>query len=168
MRRNHPRCGLPGSLGIVGCLVLVAASGCTMCPDPYDYSGPVPNGTAPQNDFRARSNGILPLGAAPKPWPPVVEREEQPGVPTEADGMDAVTASAELDDPIAEPTADDLEPAAEGSVAAEDEAPAVAGGIDVLPAVVEEPVADILPPASPRRSPLVPPLRETPGWRPRG
>ena len=35
-----------------------------MCPDPYDYSGPVPNGSTPQNDFRARSNGILPIGAS--------------------------------------------------------------------------------------------------------
>lgn len=46
-----------------------------MCPDPYDYSGPVPNGSVPQNDFRARSNGILPLGAAPRPWPPIVRHE---------------------------------------------------------------------------------------------
>jgi hypothetical protein len=44
-----------------------------MCPDPFDYSGPVPNGSSPQNDFRARSNGILPLGAAPKPWPLIVK-----------------------------------------------------------------------------------------------
>lgn len=49
-------------------------AGCTMCPDPYDYSGPVPNGSAPQNDFRARSNGIVPIGAAPRPWPPIVKR----------------------------------------------------------------------------------------------
>ena len=46
----------------------LASVGCTMCPDPFDYSGPVPNGSSPQNDFRARSNGILPLGAAPRPW----------------------------------------------------------------------------------------------------
>lgn len=51
----------------------LASAGCTMCPDPFDYSGPVPNGSSPQNDFRARSNGILPLGAAPKPWPPLVK-----------------------------------------------------------------------------------------------
>ena len=59
----------------VAAVVLTAATGCTMCPDPYDYSGPVPNGSAPQNDFRARSNGILPIGAALEPWPPVVERK---------------------------------------------------------------------------------------------
>ncbi len=53
----------------------VLLAGCTMCPDPYDYSGPVPSGSAPQNDFRARSNGILPLGAAPRPWPPIVRHE---------------------------------------------------------------------------------------------
>jgi hypothetical protein len=51
----------------------VAAGGCTMCPDPLDYSGPVPNGSTPQNNFWARSNGILPLGASPRPWPPIVQ-----------------------------------------------------------------------------------------------
>ncbi len=56
-------------------IAAVLLAGCTMCPDPYDYSGPVPNGSAPQNDFRARSNGIEPIGLAPKPWPPIVKRE---------------------------------------------------------------------------------------------
>jgi hypothetical protein len=55
--------------------LVVLAAGCTMCPDPYDYSGPVPNGSAPQNDFRARSNGIIPIGMAPRPWPPIVKRD---------------------------------------------------------------------------------------------
>jgi len=64
----------------VAAVVLIAATGCTMCPDPYDYSGPVPNGSAPQNDFRARSNGILPIGAAPQPWPPIVrQKTDEPG-----------------------------------------------------------------------------------------
>lgn len=45
-----------------------------MCPDPFDYSGPVPNGSAPQSDFRARSNGIVPIGMRPRPWPPIVKR----------------------------------------------------------------------------------------------
>ena len=57
-------------------VTMVAAAlltGCTMCPDPYDYSGPVPNGSSPRNNFRARSNGILPIGAAPVPWPPIVK-----------------------------------------------------------------------------------------------
>jgi len=75
----------------------LASVGCTMCPDPFDYSGPVPNGSSPQNDFRARSNGILPLGAAPKPWPLIVKnsgataegpRENEP-TPTLADEADA-------------------------------------------------------------------------------
>ena len=57
--------------------VLVAAAGCTACPDPFDYSGPVPNGSAPHNDFCARSNGILPLNAAPAPWPPVVNEDRE-------------------------------------------------------------------------------------------
>lgn len=60
--------------GACACLVVLSC-GCTMCPDPFDYAGPVPNGSAPQNDFEARSNGILPLGATTKPWPPLVERE---------------------------------------------------------------------------------------------
>ena len=58
-------------------VVLAAAAlltGCTMCPDPYDYTGPVPNGSTPQNDFRARSRGIIPLGSAPRPWPSIVKQ----------------------------------------------------------------------------------------------
>jgi hypothetical protein len=54
-------------------LLAVAATGCTMCPSPFDYSGPVPNGSVTQNDFCARSNGILPLNATPSPWPPIVD-----------------------------------------------------------------------------------------------
>jgi len=56
-------------------LAVSLLAGCTMCPDPYDYSGPVPNGSAPQNDFRARSNGIEPIGLAPRPWPPIVSAD---------------------------------------------------------------------------------------------
>ena len=79
---------------------MVACAGCTLCPDPFDYSGPVPNGSPPQNDFRARSGGILPLNAAPKPWPPVVKddaRLPEPGPtiaepePQLADDPDPVT-----------------------------------------------------------------------------
>jgi hypothetical protein len=70
-------------------MVIVAVStGCTMCPDPFDYSGPVPNGSAPQNDFCARSNGILPLNAAPQPWPLIVKDqgpESEEGQPTPAE-----------------------------------------------------------------------------------
>ncbi len=61
---------------------MLAAAGCTMCPDPFDYAGPVPNGSAPQNDFRARSNGILPLGTAARPFPPVVKASPEQPSPT--------------------------------------------------------------------------------------
>lgn len=102
-----PGASMGRSAGIAVIRVLAGAgivmlAGCTMCPDPYDYSGPVPNGSAPQNDFRARSNGILPLGAAPRPWPPIVRRDgdgrgaeglvRRVGTPTPA--PDAVTLAA--------------------------------------------------------------------------
>ena len=61
-------------------VLALAATGCTMCPNPFDYSGPVPNGSAPQNDFYARSNGILPLNASPTPWPPIVDGEDDQDV----------------------------------------------------------------------------------------
>ena len=69
--------GAAGRALLVG-VALVAATGCTMCPDPFDYSGPVPNGSPPQNDFMARSNGILPLDAAPRPWPLIVKGNDEP------------------------------------------------------------------------------------------
>ena len=53
-----------------------------MCPSPFDYSGTVP-GSANQNDFRIRANGILPIWKRPKPWPPIVSVEkEEPRVAT--------------------------------------------------------------------------------------
>ncbi len=71
--------GLPSRTGLLAAgAALVMLAGCTMCPDPYDYSGPVPNGSVTQNDFRARSNGIAPIDAAPRPWPPIVRRESKP------------------------------------------------------------------------------------------
>ena len=45
-----------------------------MCPSPFDYSGTVP-GSANQNNFRLRANGVLPIWMRPKPWPPVVSQE---------------------------------------------------------------------------------------------
>lgn len=60
--------------GLLPAFLAMVVTGCTMCPDPHDYSGPVPNGSPPQNDFRARSNGILPIGAAPHPWPTIVKK----------------------------------------------------------------------------------------------
>ena len=74
-----PRAWTLATVAAVG----LASIGCTMCPDPFDYSGPVPNGSSPQNDFRARSNGILPLGAAPRPWPLIVKNS---GAPAESSG----------------------------------------------------------------------------------
>jgi hypothetical protein len=65
--------------GLLPAFLAMVVTGCTMCPDPHDYSGPVPNGSPPQNDFRARSNGILPIGASPHPWPTIVKTS--PGVP---------------------------------------------------------------------------------------
>ena len=87
------------------CLVTLAigmmlSTGCTMCPDPYDYSGPVPNGSAPQNDFRARSNGILPISGVPRPWPPVVNVE-----PDRADERGVTVPALEMADDASPPEA---------------------------------------------------------------
>jgi len=69
--------GVPGA-GRVLALAAAMLAGCTMCPDPFDYSGPVPNGNVGQNDFRARSNGILPLGGQPPTWPRIVGPTRRP------------------------------------------------------------------------------------------
>ena len=82
------------TLVALACSAMLSA-GCTMCPDPYDYSGPVPNGSAPQNDFRARSNGIAPIDAAPRPWPPIVKREADAEGPVVAAAESAVAGEAE-------------------------------------------------------------------------
>ena len=111
-------CSLP-QRPIIGAAVLLLAllglsgtSGCTMCPDPFDYSGPVPNGSAPQNNFLARSNGILPLGASTKPWPPLVKSVVPTPPPAEVELVDALEVDAievdalEVDEPVAnDPTA---------------------------------------------------------------
>ncbi len=63
-------------------IIALVSNGCTMCPSPFDYSGTVP-GSANQNDFRIRANGILPIWKRPKPWPPIVSVEkEEPRVAT--------------------------------------------------------------------------------------
>ncbi len=82
-------------------LLAVAATGCTMCPDPFDYSGPVPNGSAPQNDFCARSNGILPLNVTATPWPPIVEGDYDAGEANEA--VAAYPAAVVVADYVDEP-----------------------------------------------------------------
>lgn len=161
----------------------VLLAGCTMCPSPYDYSGPVPNGSAPQNDFRARSNGTRPLGSAPRPWPPIVKADPRirgSGTPTLAD-PDAVLVADAPDDSVAEPVSI-LVPAtaidsADGTAAADvtataatlvtpaeapaSEAPRTASD----PGDAEAGALQIAPP-----EPLaieMPSLAETPGWRPR-
>jgi hypothetical protein len=98
---------------LLAAAILAASTGCTMCPDPYDYSGPVPNGSAPQNDFRARSNGIIPIGMLPKPWPQIVDRTS--GQPTVADGpqQDPVR----VPDLVAQALADDIGPEDDASIA---------------------------------------------------
>lgn len=65
---------------------LMASSGCTICPNPYDYSGPVPNGSVTQNDFCARSGGTRPLHSAPLVWPQVVQAEGTPAESGEENG----------------------------------------------------------------------------------
>ncbi|MFM8414972.1 MAG: hypothetical protein ACKOCX_09620 [Planctomycetota bacterium] len=81
-------------------LLVSLLAGCTMCPDPYDYSGPVPDGAATQNDFRARSNGIIPIGAAPRPWPPIVRSErageDVPGSSAEEQRIAQAPAAGEV------------------------------------------------------------------------
>jgi hypothetical protein len=74
----------------------LASAGCTMCPDPFDYSGPVPNGSSPQNDFRARSNGILPLSASPKPWPVIVKNHGRPDAGQDQDGPTPTLADEDI------------------------------------------------------------------------
>ena len=92
--------------------VAALLTGCTMCPDPYDYSGPVPNGSSPQNDFRARSNGILPVGAAPVPWPPIVkaggaEGRDGPQLVAQRSGKGRRQAVPTLADPAFDSAASD-------------------------------------------------------------
>lgn len=74
-------------------------TGCTMGPNPFDYSGPVPNGSSPQNDFRARSNGVIPIGGHARPWPPVVQNDaEEPITGPEATREAVRQVSAESDE----------------------------------------------------------------------
>jgi len=78
-------------------LVPVLATGCTMCPNPFDYAGPVPNGSVTQNDFRARSGGIIPIAAVPRPWPALVKQADEPA---------AVLAAVSEGEPTLAPPAD--------------------------------------------------------------
>jgi hypothetical protein len=100
----------PVAARLLPALLLVAlAAGCTICPNPFDYAGPVPNGSVTQNDFRARSGGIIPIAAVPRPWPALVLQEAGPD--ERAVGLAAVP-QGEPTQPVpsdgqAEPDADD-------------------------------------------------------------
>jgi hypothetical protein len=152
-------------LACAACVVVLSA-GCTMCPDPYDYSGPVPNGSAPQNDFQARSNGILPTGVSPRPFPPVVKAEPQSD-PVAVGGAERAAEEPVVEEPVAEEpqlaeAADDVlrlsaeEPAAEDPVADVPAADAVDEPAEREAA--ESPAAEVA---------VEPALQETPGWRSR-
>lgn len=156
--------------------VMSTAGGCTMCPDPLDYSGPVPNGSSPQNDFRARSGGILPLNAAPRPWPQIVRAGEADAEAASDGGEDATVETVSVLQP-----ADAAAPADEPR-AATDTVPAAASpepALETVPADGAEPApADAAAaPAQPidggvtaeaRAEPMTASqVVETPGWRPR-
>ncbi len=146
-----PRAGAPAW----ALALLLGATGCTICPDPFDYSGPVPNGSAPHNDFRARSGGIAPIDGVPRPWPPVVEAvpDAEREARTAVAAAEPAGADAAVDSPVQTVatgvTTTPVEPPAEPATA------------------VEPTVDDVLPPREPARAEIVPPLLETPGWRPR-
>lgn len=178
---------LPVGGRLTAALVVVAigaATGCTMCPDPLDYSGPVPNGSAPQNDFRARSGGILRLGGAPRPWPQVVQADGVEADSETAVGEDVTVETVSVlqtagrvagnDEPLApsgagnpamEATPPDLQPAAEGEPAVEEHAVEEAAA-DATTAS-EAAGSDLEPPAEPLVPAEPPAASETPGWRPR-
>jgi hypothetical protein len=127
--------------------ILAAVAGCTMCPDPHDYSGPVPNGSAPQNDFRVRSNGILPIGATPPPWPTVVKAgaARPQAEPADAAGVadaEPLVADAEPLVADAEPLVADAEPlVADAETLVADAEPLVADA-EPLVADAETPAPD--------------------------
>jgi hypothetical protein len=152
---------------VCGAALVAVASGCTMCPDPLDYSGPVPGGSAPQNDFRARSNGILPLGAAPKPWPPLVkasgETADEPTAPADESSAEPEVVAAEVADGDAPGVV-----VATGTDPAPADEPSEPEPEGVEPASVEEPFPDILPPPRPLRPERRPLMRESLGWKQRG
>jgi hypothetical protein len=169
----------------------LSSVGCTMCPDPFDYSGPVPNGSSPQNDFRARSNGILPLSAAPRPWPLIVKNGgDRADGPQENDPKPTLAAASavgqsntgELQQTMAVvgESADEAGmngqpvavPETVGSQAGTLEPVPVVEPTEVPPATAEEQTAaEEEPQAEPQppEAPLTPPVQagETPGWRTR-
>jgi hypothetical protein len=186
-RGPHPRAWTLATVAALG----LASIGCTMCPDPFDYSGPVPNGSSPQNDFRARSNGILPLGAAPRPWPLIVKNggakaegpQENEPTPTLADEADAdglqqtVAVVGESGEAAGVDGQPEAVPEAAGSTPDALEPVPVAAEQTDTPHTVEEKAKaeDGAPFEEPQRAPqppvapVTPPVQagETPGWRAR-
>lgn len=160
--------------------VALASVGCTMCPDALDYSGPVPNGSSPQNDFRARSSGILPLGASPTPWPLIVRAGGQPPVatstPTRADDTDGDTDGENLRQTVAvvgdsgedTGTIDRLASAGREAVSTQPELDPVptVDAVKTISLEMAGPAAEPQPVVVPAAAPT-PPLGETPGWRSR-
>lgn len=156
-----------GAMLAVVCIVSLAA-GCTMCPDPYDYTGPVPNGSPPHNDFRARSNGIIPIGGAAKPWPPIVRsnpgRESTPeGDPVPvmvAEYGPAAVRDESTSDPAGTAAAGDIElpPEAVAPPLAEQDATGEPAAEAPAPVEIAAPA-----PPQPRRDSL-PSLREASRW----
>jgi hypothetical protein len=162
-----------------------------MCPDPFDYSGPVPNGSSPQNDFRARSNGILPLSAAPRPWPLIVKNggdradgpQETDPRPTLADAsavgqsnpgelQQTMAVVGESADEAGMDGRPEAVPETVGSAADTLEPVPVVELTEASPAAAEEePEAEEVPQAEPQppEAPFTPPVQvgETPGWRTR-
>lgn len=149
----------------------LASIGCTMCPDPFDYSGPVPNGSPPQNDFRARSNGILPLGAAPRPWPPLVKDQATPApIPGAVEQASAIAEEVTADttgfDELTQ-TGAVFGDADEGVVTGDSESSAECPAADP-PSDTSESVPTVAPETDPTAASL-PTFQsdETPGWRTR-
>ena len=137
--------------------LLLGAPGCTICPDPFDYSGPVPNGSAPQNDFRARSNGILPISGVPRPWPPVVNVE-----PDRADERGVTVPALEMADDASPPEAAGVIQPATAAVPEADE-PETAD----VPAIDPQATDALLLPTPGPGPDERPAGSETPGWRSR-
>jgi hypothetical protein len=148
---------------VLAAVLAAAAGGCTIGPDPFDYTGPVPNGSPPQNDFRARSNGILPLGAAPRPFPPLVDAGPVPAAPQSSvatdDAADGGVRVVAADTPIVAAESVDVELNGAESAPVESGVSADAAVEDAVP-----PGAAEVPPV---QQAVPAPLAETPGWRPR-
>ncbi len=154
----------PPFLACAACVALVVA-GCTMCPDPLDYAGPVPNGSAPQNDFLARSNGILPTGVAPKPFPPLVQAEPAgEESPTEAPHP-TVDEPAATESKIAAAEDDVLRLSAEEAVP---ESPEDAEEQPVSPEAIAVPSAAAAEATTEEPEPAIEPQPETDAWQARG